>query len=98
MSTTGFFEVPHEQPPNGNSNSKDPLGQFRTGLSDLARERAIQSGATEPQQADIDALTEHARAMAREVYRDRYDPALHPHDAMRHAEYETRMKERDEEK
>lgn len=70
--------------------------RMQTGPFRLAYNRAVESGATEPQPTDIRALEDHARAMARETYRDRYDPAQHVHDAMHQREYEKSLVQRDE--
>jgi len=71
-----------ERAPNGS------IFEIQTGLFQLGRNRGLQSGTTEPRPADISALEDHARAMAKDTYRDRYDPGLNTHDAMHQAEYE----------
>lgn len=68
--------------------------EMHTGLYNLARNRALQSGAVEPRSEDIDALTEHARAMARQTYRDRYDPSNNVADAMHETEYKRLLAQR----
>lgn len=70
--------------------------EMQTGLFRHGHNRAHESGTTEPRNEDIRALEDHARAMAKETYRDRYDPAKHAHDAMHHAEYKRTMAKRDE--
>jgi hypothetical protein len=70
--------------------------RMQTGLFRLGHNRAVQSGTTEPQPDDICALEDHARAMARETYRDRYDPEAHTHDAMHKREYKRSLADRDE--
>jgi hypothetical protein len=87
---------------------RDPLDQvistrdggsmlrMQTGLFHLGRNRALESGTTNPEPDDIRALEDHARAMARETYRDRYDPEAHIHDAMHKVEYERNLALRDE--
>lgn len=70
--------------------------EMQTGLFNHGHTRAQKSGTTEPRPEDIRALEDHARAMARETYRDRYDPAKHAHDAMHHAEYKRTVVKRDE--
>jgi hypothetical protein len=62
--------------------------QMQTGVFELGRNRALGSGTTEPIPEDIQALEDHARAMARDTYRDAFDPALHHQDAMHKAEYD----------
>jgi low affinity Fe/Cu permease len=69
---------------------------MQTGLFHLGQNRALQSGTTEPLQEDIRSLKDHARAMARETYRDRYDPSANVHDAMHQREYERALAERGE--
>jgi hypothetical protein len=61
--------------------------EMQTGLFNHGRNRALQSGTRESRSEDEAALTEHARAMARQTYRDKYDPSQNVHDAMHEAEY-----------
>ena len=61
--------------------------EMQTGLFSLGRNRALQSGTVEPRSEDTAALTDHARAMAKQTYRDKYDPSQNAHDAMQEAEY-----------
>lgn len=70
--------------------------RMQVGLFNLGRNRALQSGTTAPLPDDLQSLQNHAHAMARETYRDRYDPAENPHDAMHKAEYEKNLARRDE--
>jgi hypothetical protein len=56
----------------------------------------MQSGTTEPQSDDIRSLEDHARAMAKDTYRDRYDPSANAHDAMHQVEYERTLDQRKE--
>jgi len=70
--------------------------EMQTGLFNLGRNRAIQSGTTEPQPDDVRSLEDNARAMARDTYRDRYDPSANAHDAMYQAEYERALDQRKE--
>lgn len=69
---------------------------MQTGLWHHGRNRAVQSGTTEPTPDDIRALEDHARAMARETYRDRFDPSANAHDAMHQAEYDRTIRQRKE--
>jgi hypothetical protein len=69
---------------------------MQTGLWHHGRNRAIQSGTTEPNTREIRALEDHSKAMARETYRDRFDPSANPHDAMHQAEYERTVAQREE--
>jgi hypothetical protein len=69
---------------------------MQTGLWHHGRNRAVQSGTTEPNPDDIRALEDHARAMARDTYRDRFDPSANVHDAMHQAEYERTLEQRKE--
>jgi hypothetical protein len=70
--------------------------EMQTGLWNHGRKRAIQSGTTTPLPEDIRALEDHARAIARDTYRDRYDPSQNVHDAMHEAEYKKLLLQRDE--
>ena len=96
-------------PNNGSANTPpDPLNgvlstaqggsvfEMQTGLFNLARNRALHSGTTEPQPQDILALTDHARAMAKQTYRDKYDPSQNVHDAMHETEYRRDLAQREE--
>lgn len=70
--------------------------EMQTGLFHLGRNRALQSGTTEVKPDDKSALEDHARAMARDTYRDRYDPTKNAHDAMHKTEYEKNLAQREE--
>jgi hypothetical protein len=74
----------------------DAILQLRTGLFELGRNRARLSGATEPVPEDLRTLEDHARAMARDTYRDLFDPGQNLHDRMHQAEYERLLKQREE--
>lgn len=76
--------------------SSSSVFQMQTGLFHHGRNRAINSGTTEPRPEDIRALEDHARAMARDVYRDRYDPSQNAHDAMHQAEHERSLTQRED--
>lgn len=66
-----------------------------TGLFSLGRNRALQSGTTEPLPEDIAALQNHARAVAQQTYRDRYDPSKFAHDRMTEGEYQKCIADRE---
>ena len=92
----GHLDVPNymnaEVPPEPLSDVVSPVQggsvfEMQTGLWSLGRNRALQSGTTESRSEDVAALTDHARAMAKQTYRDRYDPSANAHDAMQEAEY-----------
>src|SRR6185503_1684474 len=63
-------------------------------LFDHGYQRAVTSGALEASGADERALEEHAKAMAREAYRDAFDPTKHAHDEMLNEEYRKNVNER----
>lgn len=65
------------------ASERGPLMRFQAGLLGHGEERARQSGALEPRQEDIAALTEHATAMARDAHRPAYDPERNPNDRLR---------------
>jgi hypothetical protein len=69
---------------------------MQTGLFHLGKNRALQSGTTVPLPDDIRSLEDHARAMAKDTYRDRYDPSANAHDAMHQTEYERTLDQRKE--
>src|SRR2546425_6318530 len=66
----------------------DALLHMRTGLFALAHNRARLSGATEPVAEDVRSLEEHARSIARDTYREQFDPKKNAHDLMHQTEYE----------
>ena len=68
--------------------------EMQTGLWNLGRNRALQSGTTESRPDDVAALTDNARAMAKQTYRDRYDPSANAHDAMQQTEYDRLLGQR----
>src|SRR5437867_2422068 len=74
----------------------DALLQMQTGLFELGHNRALLSGATKPVPEDVRALEEHARSIARDTYREKFDPASNAHDRMHEAEYERLLELRDE--
>src|ERR1700720_1309904 len=73
-----------------------PILQMHTGLFEMGRKRARLSGTTNPVPNDVRALEDHARAMARETYRDRFDPAKHAHDRIRQKDFESDANQRNE--
>jgi hypothetical protein len=74
----------------------DAILQMQTGLFHLAHNRAVLSGAVKPNPEDIRSLEEHARSIARDTYRDEFDPKKNVHDRMHQAEYERLLGLRDE--
>jgi hypothetical protein len=70
--------------------------EMHTGLYSHGLNRALQSGVVEEQPEDVAALTDHARAMARQTYRDKFDPSQNVHDAMHEAEYKRLFGQRTE--
>jgi len=78
----------------GGNSSSGAILQMQTGLFELGRNRAHLGGATKPVLEDQKALEEHARAMARETYREKFDPAENPHDKVRHEEYQDQLAQR----
>lgn len=67
---------------------------MQTGLFHFGRERALQSGTTVSKEEDLQPLENHARATARDTYREQFDPTKNRHDAMHQAEYERALKQR----
>lgn len=62
--------------------------EMQTGLFNLGRNRALQSGTDKSRPEEVESLSDHARAMARQTYRDKFDPSANAHDAMQKAEYD----------
>ncbi|HUZ93540.1 MAG TPA: hypothetical protein VMU57_01355 [Edaphobacter sp.] len=75
---------------------RDPLLQMQTGLFELGCNRARLSGASKPIPEDIHALEDHARSIARDTYREKFDPDNNALDRMHHAEYERLLEQREE--
>src|SRR5438477_3288619 len=73
-----------------------PLLLMRTGIFEFGRNRSWMSGTTTPVPEDISSLEDHARSMARNSYRDRFDPEKNVHDRMHQAEYERLLEVRGE--
>jgi len=89
-----------------NPSNNDPLSEvvnqeqagavlaMQSGLYRLAYNHALASGTTVERPEDLSALEDHARAMARETFREKFDPEQHAHDAMHQAEYERSVAQR----
>lgn len=90
----------HEPHPLDNVLSPDPQGgpilQVLTGLFELGRNRSRQSGAVASASEDLQSLEDHARSIARDTYRDHFDPDINAHDKMHQAEYDRLLGLRDE--
>ncbi len=94
----------HLHPGNGNRPGhplEDVLGegailQLQTGLFIHGRNRALHSGTAEPLTEDVKALEDHARAMARDTSRSRFDPTQNVHDQMHQSEYDRTLQRREE--
>jgi hypothetical protein len=72
------------------------LLQLRTGLYQHGYNRALLSGAVKPDPESIRSLEEHARSIARDTYREKFDPINNVHDRMHQVEYERLLEQRDE--
>ncbi len=73
-----------------------PILQMQTGLFEMGRNRSRQSGAVAPVSDDLQSLEDHARSIARDTYRDQFDPEKNAHDKMHQAEYDRLLGLRDE--
>ncbi len=73
-----------------------PILQMQTGLFEMGRNRSRLSGTAKFVPEDIQSLEDHARSIARDTYRDQFDPAKNAHDKMHQAEYERLLDLRDE--
>jgi hypothetical protein len=73
-----------------------PIFQMQTGLFHLGFNRAIRSGTAKSVPENIQSLEDHARSIARDTYRDLFDPEKNAHDKMHQAEYERFLDLRDE--
>lgn len=65
-----------------------PLIRFQAGLVEYGADRARQSGALEPRKEDLDALVEHAGAMALDAHRPPFAPETNPNDRLREDRFE----------
>lgn len=74
----------------------DSVFHMQTGLFNLGHKRARNSGTVESRPEDVTALTDHARAMAKQTWRDKWNPSENAHDAMHAEEYQRFKKHRDE--
>lgn len=98
--------LPKATQPNGTGRSSRPTltGQYVDGApltfyADLDREgfqHAIESGSLKEIEGDKQALTEKARAMARETLRSHFDPNQHTHDQLRDAQFRKALADLDE--
>src|SRR5690349_14918063 len=86
--------VTAERPPHPLDNvlspapDNDALPEMQSGLFELGRNRSRLSGTTKPVPEDLRSLEDHARSIARDTYRDQFDPQKNAHDRMLQAEYE----------
>lgn len=71
-----------------------PLIRFQSGLYERGIERARQGAALEPRQEDLDALVEHASAMAQDAHRPIYAPDTNPNDRLREDRFERSLSRR----
>lgn len=65
-------------------------------LYEHGKSRAVESGALMPNDEHLQALENHARAIAREAHREAYNPALHQHDQLLDSEHQKNLRDRDE--
>jgi hypothetical protein len=71
--------------------------KWQTDLFEHGKRRAIDSGALEPQAADVAALESHASAIAREAHRTAFDATqVGTHDHLRDSEHKKVLRDRDE--
>jgi hypothetical protein len=73
-----------------------PIFHLQAGLFELGRNRARLSGAFEPIPEDIRALEDHARSIARDTSREKFDPDNNALDRMHQAEYERLLEQHEE--
>lgn len=97
---SGAPATQHNDHPLDNVLSGDQDGtllQMNAGLFNLGYNRAVQSGATGPDAEAVRSLDAHASAIARDTYRELYDPAVHAHDRLRQTEHDRNLRRREEE-
>lgn len=89
----------NHKPNASNSNEWDSLPipmTFRTSLVEHAKARAVDSMALHPKQADINALIEHAEAMAEEAGRNAFDVEKNLSDKLQSDEFDRNLIRRDD--
>lgn len=95
--TSEGVKVVAEMPPELRAAGNHSAGLISTLEEDIyehSYQRAVTSGALAPHSGDEQALKEHARALAREAYRDAFDPTKHAHDGMLDGEYRKNLTDR----
>jgi len=91
-----------ERPSHALDNVIDPdpgcnaILKMQTGLFEMGRNRSHVSGTATSVPEDIRSLEDHARSIARDTYREAFDPEKNVHDKMYQAEYERLLEQRDE--
>jgi hypothetical protein len=83
-------------PTRGQEEMVGVIFKMQKDLVEHGKQRAIESGALEPNESDLQALESHAIAIARESHRDAYDPTQHAHDQLLDNEYKKNLSDREE--
>ena len=83
-----------EEPRKEELSRSAPVLRMQIDLFDLGRKRAVEGRALEINDGGIASLEEHARAMARETYREAFDPSRFAHDRLREDEYKKFLRDR----
>jgi hypothetical protein len=71
----------------------DILLTMQIGVFNHARDRVIASGASDLSEIDLEAILEHATAMAEETYRRAFNPAQNIDDQLKQLEFQRNQKE-----
>jgi len=97
--SNGDRRAPTPPAPERTENAQEHVNIFmrlQAGLYDHGYDRAVTSGALEPEQIVIQALKEHATAMAEETYQRAFDPLANIDDKYREEDYLRNLKELNE--
>jgi hypothetical protein len=83
-----------KSPERGQEEMVGVIFKMQKDLFDHGKRRAVESGALLTNSNDLQALEEHASAIARESHRDLYDPTQHAHDQLLESEHAKRLTDR----
>ena len=83
-------------PTDSQVDSEAPLLRLQIDLFEFGKERALGGAAEEESEDDLRPLVDHAKAIARETSRTKYEPKTNTHDRLREGEYKKVVEERAE--
>jgi len=92
----GDLTLVAEEPRKEELGRSAPVLHMQIDLFNLGRKRAVESRALQARDGEIASLEEHARAMARETYREAFDPSRFLHDRLREDEHKKLLRDRED--